>query len=198
MSIYIVDYENTASAGLDGIEKLLDSDVVVVFFSENQDKISLKTVEKIRKSKAKTVFKEAAVKLTNENKAFHDALDMQLGTYVGYLMGKYQDKLAQYYIVSKDQGFSFVCQYWTHRGYKLSQISCVAEGNSKDEKAKIDEEVRSLLSDEKDASIISGTAKIIREHKTKDGIYKCLVKKCGEEKGRNIFIKIKPMIKDKK
>ena len=64
MSVYVIDYENTSVAGLTGIEKLLDTDVVVVFFSTNAPKIDIKAVEKIQKSNAKTVFKEANVKIT--------------------------------------------------------------------------------------------------------------------------------------
>ena len=64
MSIYVIDYENTSVAGLNGIEKLLDTDVVVVFFSTNAPKIDIKAVEKIQKSAAKTVFKEANVSIT--------------------------------------------------------------------------------------------------------------------------------------
>ena len=45
MSIYVIDYENTSVAGLNGIERLLDTDVVVVFFSTNAPKIDIKAVE---------------------------------------------------------------------------------------------------------------------------------------------------------
>ncbi len=136
MSIYIVDYENVHTPGLEKIEKLSAKDTVIIFYSVNQPNISIGTVEKIQKAKAKVVFKEANVLIEETNKAFHDALDMQLATYMGYLAGKYQDKEMQYFIVSKDQGFSFICKYWSNRGYKVSQVESVAAAlEGKNEKA---------------------------------------------------------------
>ncbi len=195
MSIYVIDYENTSVAGLNGIEKLLDTDVVVVFFSTNAPKIDIKAVEKIQKSAAKTVFKEANVKITGTDKIFHDALDAQLDTYIGYLMGKYNDKETTYYIVSKDQGFSFVCQYWCNRGYSVKQIRAICEGNNLEEIEKIENSVLGIIGDR---TISKTIAKITMTCKTKEGIHNALVKKFGETDGNAYFSKIKPLLKGKK
>ncbi len=50
MSIYVIDYENTSVAGLNGIERLLDTDVVVVFFSAQTHRKSIS--RQLRKSKS--------------------------------------------------------------------------------------------------------------------------------------------------
>lgn len=195
MSVYIIDYENVDVNGLTGIEKLLDTDIVIIFYSVCREKIDIKAVEKMWKSKAIIHFKEANVKIKETDKVFHDALDAQLDTYVGYLMGKYNDKETAYYIVSKDQGFGFVCEFWCNRGYHLSQIESIHNGNANVKIEKIDTEVEKLI---EDRQISKNIAKIIREHKTKNGIYSCLVKKYTEKAGREYYIKIKPLIKDKK
>lgn len=127
MSIYIVDYENVHTEGLNKIEKLPASDIVIVFYSVNQPSIAIDFVKKLQETKARVEFKEANVRLDESNKSFHDALDMQLATYVGYLAGKYRDKEMPYYIVSKDQGFSFICKYWCNRGFNIKQTASIAE-----------------------------------------------------------------------
>lgn len=120
---------------------------------------------------------------------------MQLATYVGYLIGKYDDKNTNYYVVSQDKGFSFICKFWNNRGYKMKQIDCVYDGDVNIAKERIRSDVVDVVKDKKIAASVS---KIIIELKTKSGIYNSLVKKYGEETGLNYYNKIKPLIKDKK
>lgn len=195
MSIYIVDYENVKGKGFNGVEKLLDTDIVIVFYSINQYSMNINDVKKILASKAKVVFKEANVKLDGSNKSYHDALDVQLATYVGYYIGKNGSQDTNYYVVSEDKGFSFLCKFWENRGYKFNQIDCISKGDTKAEKENIRSNILKSIGDEKLAASIS---KIIINHKTKDGIYKSLVKKYGEEKGLEYYNEVKPLIKDKK
>ena len=127
MSVYVVDYENVQAKGIAKIEKLSDKDIVIIFYSTNQPNIAIDVVKKIQKTYATVLFKEANVKIEETNKSFHDALDMQLATYMGYIIGKYQDKEKQHYIVSGDQGFSFVCEYWNNRGFRMARIKSIEE-----------------------------------------------------------------------
>lgn len=46
MSIYVIDYENVNGAVLKGIEKLLDTGIVVLFYSVNRHQIDIDDVKK--------------------------------------------------------------------------------------------------------------------------------------------------------
>ena len=52
MKIYLVDFENVKSKGLDGIDKLCETDSVIIFFSENSDTLSFEMHQKVLSSKA--------------------------------------------------------------------------------------------------------------------------------------------------
>ncbi len=197
MSIYIVDYENVHADGIEKIEKLSEKDIVIIFYSIHQPNIAIDVVKNIQKSKATVVFKEANVIIEETNKSFHDALDMQLATYVGYIMGKHQDKITQYYIVSKDQGFSFICKYWCNRGFKVSQIKSIPEAITNIANEKYLEYEKEAMDLFEDKNLAKSIAKIIRSYKTKSGIHNNLQKKYGQ-KGPEYFKTIKPLIKDKK
>ncbi len=199
MSVYVVDYENVQANGLSKIEKLSDKDVVIIFYSVNQPKIDIDIVKRMLRTKAEVWLKEANVKIEETNKSFHDALDMQLATYMGYIIGKYQEKDTQHYIVSGDRGFSFVCEYWRNRGFCMEQIKSIEESlipspETEPILPEYEKEVCDLIDD---VNIAKAIAKIIRNHKTKNGIHDYLEKKYGT-KGQEYFKIIKPLIKDKK
>lgn len=195
MSVYFVDYENVHANGLSKIEKLSEKDVVIFFYSVNKPDISIDAVKKIQKTKATVLFKEANVKIEETNKSFHDALDMQLATYAGYVLGKYQQKDTQHYIVSGDRGFAFVCEFWRNRGFCVEQIKSIEEWffSVPDYKPEYEKEVCDLI---EDVNIAKALAKIIRELKSKNGIHTRLEKEYGA-KGQEYFKIIKPLIKDK-
>lgn len=194
MSVYIIDYENVKTDGFDGVEKLLDDDVVIVFYSVSTPTISIKSAEKVLKTRAKFVFKEANVIIEGMDKVFHDALDAQLDTYAGYLIGKHQDRETQYYIISKDRGFDFVCKFWENRGFKMSKISRISDGNVNERIEEISERVKKELNDEQIAAFVT---KAIINKSTKGDIHQSVVDKYGQEEGNEIYKKIKPLIKNK-
>ncbi len=199
MSVYVVDFESVQANGLAKIEKLSDKDIVIIFYSVNQSKIAIDAVKKILKSNAIVLFKEANVKIKKKDKSFHDALDMQLVTYMGYIIGKYQNKDTQHYIVADDRGFSFVCEYWRNRGFRMDQIKSIEESfapvpENEPVLPEYEKEVRDLIEDVNTAKAV---AKIIRHYKTKNGIHMRLQKEYGT-KGQEYFKVIKPLIKNKK
>ncbi|MBQ6267399.1 MAG: hypothetical protein IJK64_06465 [Clostridia bacterium] len=198
MSVYVVDYENVQANGLSKIEKLSDKDVVIIFYSVNQSNISIEVVKKIQITNAKVLFKEANVRIEETNKSFHDALDMQLATYVGYIIGKYQEKDTKHFIVSDDRGFSFVCEYWRNRGFRMEQIKCIEESlapplENEPILPAYEKEVCELI---EDVDIAKAVAEIIRDYKTKNDINDYLQKKY-KSKGQKYFKIIKPLISDK-
>ena len=103
MSIYLVDFENVTSEGLSGVGNLGEGDKVILFYSTKANKISLPIHVEMSKSPASFEYKEVLVGGKN-------ALDYQLSTYLGYLIGQNED--ANYYIVSKDRGYEYLSDFW--------------------------------------------------------------------------------------
>ena len=51
MKIYLVDFENVKSKGLQGIDNLTETDTVIIFYSENSDTINFEMHQKVLKEK---------------------------------------------------------------------------------------------------------------------------------------------------
>ena len=113
--IYLIDFENVASDGLSGITYLAPEDKVVIFYSNNSKSLSMKMHILIGKSVCNLDYVEAAVGGKN-------ALDHQLSTYLGYLVGTGAAE-RNYYIVSRDMGYKFVAGFWSER--EPVRVRCV-------------------------------------------------------------------------
>ena len=103
MSIYLVDFENVTSEGLGGVGQLTSEDRVILFYSHKANRISMNVHREICNSEAVIEYKE--VKVGGKN-----ALDFQLSTYLGYLVGQGED--TTYFIISKDKGYSHLSAFW--------------------------------------------------------------------------------------
>ena len=114
--IYLVDFENVASEGLSGITFLSPEDEVIIFYSNNSNRLSMKMHILIGKSVCQLNYFEVTVGGKN-------ALDHQISTWLGYLVGtKAADR--NYYIVSKDMGYKFVASFWTESAMHPS-VRCI-------------------------------------------------------------------------
>ena len=51
MIIYLVDFENVKSKGLQGIDNLTETDTVIIFYSENSDTINFEMHQKVLQGK---------------------------------------------------------------------------------------------------------------------------------------------------
>lgn len=103
--IYLIDFENVASEGLNGITQLDPQDQVVIFFSNNSKSLSMKMHILIGKSVCNLDYFEATVGGKN-------ALDHQVSTWLGYLVATGAAE-RNYYIVSRDAGYKFVASFWS-------------------------------------------------------------------------------------
>lgn len=119
MGNYLVDYENVKKDGLHGIDRLGKKDRVYIFYSENADTLTFELHKKINESDAGIDFQKVEVGTKN-------ALDFQLSTLLGYLVARGKEE--EYFIVSNDNGFHSVCNYWEKNGVKVSIIPEVAAG----------------------------------------------------------------------
>lgn len=98
MRIFLVDYENVNSLGLNGIDKLRKTDKIVLFYSDSANTISFAIHDVIMKKQIKI----EKYKLSQADK---NALDFQLVTYLGYWVAQHQTKEHEIFIISKDKGY---------------------------------------------------------------------------------------------
>ena len=103
MKIYLVDFENVKSKGLQGIDNLTETDTVIIFYSENSDTINFEMHQKVLTSKAD-------IEYFKVNVGGKNALDFQLSTLLGYLVAK--DTYTNIFIISNDRGFDFLHDFW--------------------------------------------------------------------------------------
>ena len=71
MSVYLIDYENIKSEGMNGIDELTKDDVVCLFYSENANTMTFRMHRKINDCRADFRFQDVGVGSKN-------ALDFQL------------------------------------------------------------------------------------------------------------------------
>lgn len=103
MKIYLVDFENVKSKGLDGIDNLKETDSVIIFFSENSDTLSFEMHQKVLCSKADIEYFKVCVGGKN-------ALDFQLSTLLGFMVAK--ETYSHIFVISNDKGFDFLHSFW--------------------------------------------------------------------------------------
>ena len=102
--IYLIDFENVASEGLSGITYLSEDDQVIIFYSNNSNRLTMKMHILIGKSVCQLSYFEVTVGGKN-------ALDHQISTWLGYLIGTGAAE-RNYYIVSRDMGYKHVANFW--------------------------------------------------------------------------------------
>ncbi len=117
MAYYLIDFENVKSRGMEGVELLTEEDTVCIFYSDNADSMTFDLHRKLNETKAKIVYHKVAVGTKN-------ALDFQLATYLGYLICEQQREgiHPDYFIVTKDNGFSSLMVYWKAQGVPVRII----------------------------------------------------------------------------
>ncbi|MCI7321845.1 MAG: PIN domain-containing protein [Lachnospiraceae bacterium] len=189
MNYYLVDYENVKSHGLDGITSLDENDVLIIFYSENADSLTFGLHRRLNESLAKISYQKVDVGTKN-------ALDFQLATYLGYLIRDNEGKESSYYIVTKDQGYSSLVNYWKKRKINVSLIVDLSGRDEEKEKNDLRVQVEKVVSDE---AVVEIVVKYIQQYKTKLGINNALAKEFKDsKKASEIYNAIKPLIADKK
>ncbi len=114
MKIYLIDFENVKSKGLTGVDHLTEEDSVIIFYSENADTISFEMHQKVLSSKAEVEYFKVHVGGKN-------ALDFQLSTLLGYLVGK--NAYSHIFVISNDKSFDFLHDFW--HGKYVASPDCV-------------------------------------------------------------------------
>lgn len=120
MAVYMIDYENVKTGGLNGISRLTDADRVIIFYSENANRLTFDLHQRLMASTAKIEYREVTV-------GGHNALDFQLVTYLGFLIA--QDPGGQYLIISNDRGFEYVVNFWRRDGLSIGLLPYLKDPN---------------------------------------------------------------------
>ena len=117
MAYYLIDFENVKSRGMEGVELLTEEDTVCIFYSDNADSMTFDLHRKLNETKADIIYHKVAVGIKN-------ALDFQLATYLGYLICEQQREgiHPNYFIVTKDNGFTSLMVYWKAQGVPVRII----------------------------------------------------------------------------
>ena len=116
---YLIDYENVHHYGFVGMEKLTANDELTIFYTQNANTLPFELHLALINCSA-----EVIIILVDGNSK--NALDFQLSSYLGYLLG--QNGELDIHIVSKDKGFECLRSFWKSRGYKI-KISADIAGN---------------------------------------------------------------------
>ena len=185
MTYYLIDYENTGEYGLNGLSELDSKDQVVIFYSENADKMSFDLHRKLQECHAVVEFR----KITTGKK---NALDFQLAAYLGYLMAKEEN--GRFCIVSKDLGYEVLLEFWKDKNIKLIDTISTETKKTVKERGELEENLRQVIPGE----IVELILPCIGSGKSKLLVNNLLVKKYGSKKAGELYKRIKPFLKEKK
>lgn len=112
MAVYLVDMENIPHAWAKLLDGCAESDVFVLFYTEQVSQVPITLMEKVTRA-------PAAVDYVRCHSGTN-GLDFQLVTEMGYRVAR--NPSAEYVIVSQDHGFDVVIDYWGERGVRTRRI----------------------------------------------------------------------------
>lgn len=135
---FLIDVENVGKAGLEGVDKVINCEDKVIMFHAmiHSYKISEALMERVR-------MKAGVTEEVNMYMHTKNAMDFQLCTYLGYLVGE-NGTGGKYYIVSQDKGYQAAIEFIKS---KFPEVIIEQVSNIKDIADAIDiiEEVKKLL-----------------------------------------------------
>lgn len=198
---YLIDYENVHHSSLSGIEKLTENDKLIIFYTTNAESLTFSLYEKLIQCKAE-------IQLHKVQCGGKNALDFQLATFLGYILG--QDSNIDCHIISNDKGYEYIRSFWKERNVKI-KISSDINGNVLKllpavvsvpvvkKETEFDKAVKSLnlSKSDKDAllEIFNDSANVKDISKRKQSISNTITQKFGNSKSSKYYQAIKPLIK---
>jgi len=185
MSVFLIDYENVSTSGLDGLHTRTTSDQIFIFYTENADRLTFDIHQKL-------IACQAVIQYIKVEAGSKNALDFQLATYLGYLIAGNTSR--SYYIVSKDNGFDSVQNFWKKNHVSVLRIPNLDVETSRSEHEELRTKLQEIL-DSKDIQVVFG---MIDKYKTKQGLNNALMKQFDNKRTSEIYRVIKPYIASKK
>jgi hypothetical protein len=202
MNYYLVDFENIGTDGIKDLAGVKANDFMILFYSDQCKNITLDVIDSI--ARLHLQFRAYKVKTGTKN-----ALDFQLSSYLGYLIGKGEAD-SRFYIVSNDKGYDCLCEYWKAQNVKVERITLQEAETVKEKndaakpkkKSKVStsdlatlEEIEVLLSEEDEPEEV---LRIFNQYKTKQSICNTMSKVFKDSKRASaIYKKLKPLLKAK-
>ena len=110
---YLVDYENVHEVGLAGMDRLAAEDCVYIFHTSASDRISLSRLENV----------QAWIKVISVPPG-NQSLDMHLGSFLGYLIGRGNDDDI-FAIVSHDTDYIGIVRFWNRSFQTPDKVKCI-------------------------------------------------------------------------
>ena len=194
--VYFIDYENVSKAGLNGIEGLGKKDTVYIFYSAYSNSLTFNEHASLMKAKAEIVYYE--VRTVGKN-----ALDFQLSSFIGYILGKNEKTIC--YIITKDQGFANVVNFWRTRGAHIQIAPDIFltprnKPATRSEIAALLSSIEPPLEEEEIIFVRDLVRKNLKDYTAplpaiKNNINTALCRKFGSEKTKGIYNAVKPLIK---
>lgn len=205
---YLIDYENVGGDGLAGCDKLKKTDHIIIFFTQNANKIDMREIANHGEAELRMI----------EVPAGKQSADIHIGSYLGYLAGVNKGQGCRVVIVSKDKDFDNVAKFWTAAtqitASRIKQIKASAKSAAEkqqasqkkpevkvngEQKTKLNQDVmqaaRGAGFDADIANYVASTVvKNVGEKNGKQQIYRAIISKYGQNKGLNIYNHIKKMI----
>lgn len=120
MDYYLIDYENVHKEIVGFLESITKDSTMIIFYSDHSGPIPPEIVT-ICECKGIQLI-SYKVRLTGEK----NALDFQLVSYLGHLIGE-QETDTNYYIISHDRGYDCVCEFWEEQGLQVKRIGVQKE-----------------------------------------------------------------------
>ena len=179
-----------------GAEQLSSKDYVHLFFSVNSPYVKIQSLALLNNTKL----------YCHNVPAGKESLDMNLTSYLGYLIHKNKDKKVIYVIVSQDRGYDKVIQFWKgEKGVVITRRSSIdskVEEQKKvlpNKKMKINLDVQHVLAKANVAvELVNGVASLVSqnyaEDKRKQIIYLTLLSKYGQKDGLQLYNLIKHLL----
>lgn len=116
--LYLIDSENVGGTFANELIKLGDKDRVIIFESDKSAKI------KILFSEAEKLVKWNKFKTVHIKNSTSNAMDFVLATVLGNIIAK--NKYEEYIIISNDNGYNIIIDYWRNKGYKVYKQGSIA------------------------------------------------------------------------
>lgn len=186
-----MDYENVKEEGMNGIEKLLATDCVKIYYSKDAEKLTFGLHRRITESKAHIEY----IKVIN---CIKNALDCKI---VFDLQDNVKsEKNSEYFIISKDKDYDKFIEELKEKGIKVERVSqiCDYQEKEKQEKKKHEQVIRSFFGknlrkyEEKKEEIIQ----VVLKSETKQQLNNQLQQYCSNSEVKEILNIMKPLIKE--
>lgn len=121
-TVYIVDTENKHNSIMDELRNAGEMDDIILFEVGADPKLSLKLLAKLLDCKARVIFEKGFNGTPN-------ALDMQVSSLLGFFIAC--RKYNKYVVVSGDNGFIRLADYWKNRGVPVHICDCIGSSTER-------------------------------------------------------------------